>query len=492
MMNINKYLYCHDQRLLRIVCSGFSLLILFELFIRWPLRHLLYEPTGILTPTLLQRFQGNPPRFTLLNWFNDEHSVLSCFLITGVMAVIVLIRSIKGKSYHHYFLILVIGIFSIYGRCWLSDTSAVFIQRSSLLFLLLATYASYLGQVSWLNVGLRLQLALIYLFNALQKTGETWKSGEALTLFLQQDRINQPLALYIIDYIPPVCLQAISWFTLLIELTLPFLILSHQQAHRLRLSGIFLIIILHGSMILVVDLSLFPITMITLSTVLLTSKHLDWLETRLSSIFRKTSSLEESNISHNSKFQTQKIQFFTRQLTIILTAILMVMCCWGTLRDNPLTKKMITPLPYPLRYLRRSLDLKQWWSLYAPNVPRHDGWVVIGLWTGKKWIDPRSGLIPHSERLPSINRHWSSHLERLSHYLARSTLRPLRPQFQKWWMKKALKRGALKSGISVLGGEVWWVSEAEPTANKNITFLYRWGDMPCATVSRQPCWRTTD
>ena len=141
-----------------------------------------------------------------------------------------------------------------------------------------------------------------------------------------------------------------------------------------------------------------------------------------------------SKLSYKSKDEQRSKLSHLEQLWsyvhLSCSALLIIIILWGTLIDNRMTKSASPNMPIPLSDLRKSLDLKQWWSLYAPDVPNKDGWALIALWNGEKWLDPRSGQAPILSLYPTLDRQWSAHLERIAHELVRPSLKPLRDRLQ--------------------------------------------------------------
>ena len=498
-----------DPRVVKWLQLTFATLVLIELWQRWPLRRLLYGSESLLSLKVWFQIQGKQPRLSLLSLSSAEWLLNSCFLIAACSALVLIYRVYKNWSTHWCWLSLIICTMSLYGRCWIGDTSAVLIQRSALLFIFLIILAPSLTGQYLASFGLRLQFALIYLFNGLQKDGETWLSGEALNLFMKQDRINTPFALWCVETVPKSVLQGLTWTTLLFELSLPFLMMSPSSAYRLRSLAILMIISLHGTMLLLVDLSCFPLTMIALTPILLTSWHFRlfsaWISS-LSSSLRSTSiftivsawiykATQQTNKSSAKgsyipkvacRLQPPRLKKLWSYIHLSFTTLLLIMIVSGTLIDNPITHSVSPNLPTPLSNLRRSLDLKQWWSLYAPDVPKKDGWALIALWNGKRWLDPRSGQSPKLSAYPALDRQWSGHLERIAHELVRPSLKPLRDQLQKWFLNSNEHRGGIRAVEKVYGGEYWWVSET--AGQLQLHHISRWGKLPKLNCTRKPCW----
>jgi predicted DCC family thiol-disulfide oxidoreductase YuxK len=79
--------------------------------------------------------------------------------------------------------------------------------------------------VSLLVVLLFLQLATIYFFNAVHKTGVGWMNGSAIWWFLQQDRIVTQLGIFLREHLPYPIIRGFGYGALGIEFSLPWVLL---------------------------------------------------------------------------------------------------------------------------------------------------------------------------------------------------------------------------------------------------------------------------
>jgi predicted DCC family thiol-disulfide oxidoreductase YuxK len=84
--------------------------------------------------------------------------------------------------------------------------------------------------VSRAVLALRLQLVVIYFFNAIQKTGPDWREGSVVHWVLHQDRIVTTLGLWVRGWIEPWQSAALTWPSLAIEAALPLLLLTPLAA----------------------------------------------------------------------------------------------------------------------------------------------------------------------------------------------------------------------------------------------------------------------
>lgn len=133
-----------------------------------------------------------------------------------------------------------------------------------------ATQAS----VSLAVLAATLQLSVIYLFNTLHKSGETWLSGSAIHYLLHQARIVTAAGLWSREHLPAEFFQVLTYATLVVEGVLPLCILSPLGRPWTRRLSIVLIWGLHASIALVADLGMFSPTMMTFALLLIDKA--DW------------------------------------------------------------------------------------------------------------------------------------------------------------------------------------------------------------------------
>jgi predicted DCC family thiol-disulfide oxidoreductase YuxK len=114
--------------------------------------------------------------------------------------------------------------------------------------------------VSLVVLLLILQLAVIYFFNAVHKNGTGWRNGSAIHWFLEQDRIVTWLGIFIREHVPYDVKRLFTYGTLIIEGTLPLLIVSPILHRRFAM---LLAIGLHGGIALTSRLGPFSYVMVT-------------------------------------------------------------------------------------------------------------------------------------------------------------------------------------------------------------------------------------
>jgi predicted DCC family thiol-disulfide oxidoreductase YuxK len=110
---------------------------------------------------------------------------------------------------------------------------------------------------------LLLQLAAIYWFNALHKTGPTWRDGTAVHYVLHQERIVTALGLWAREHLPFSVWKAAARGTLLAERFAPVLILTPIFWRWTRLAAAILLTALHLGFAALVNLGIFSAAMLT-------------------------------------------------------------------------------------------------------------------------------------------------------------------------------------------------------------------------------------
>lgn len=119
-----------------------------------------------------------------------------------------------------------------------------------------------------------LNLCLCYFLNGVQKSGQTWLSGNAVALVLEQDRIVTAVGAGLREFAPLWLLKGLTWGTLLIELSVPLFLLSpflHEWARR---SALLVLFMFHVGLGLTLQLGFFSPWMISIYCLLLTPS--DW------------------------------------------------------------------------------------------------------------------------------------------------------------------------------------------------------------------------
>lgn len=122
------------------------------------------------------------------------------------------------------------------------------------------------------------QLATIYFFNALQKTGAAWRDGSVVHYMLHQDCNDTWFAVWLRPHFTPALSRVLTWGAWGTEALLPALLLSPVAQRYTRRAAAILMIVLHGGFAAFLNLGIFVPAMVAFTPFLLASGDLDALE----------------------------------------------------------------------------------------------------------------------------------------------------------------------------------------------------------------------
>jgi predicted DCC family thiol-disulfide oxidoreductase YuxK len=123
---------------------------------------------------------------------------------------------------------------------------------------------------------LLIQIAIIYWFNYVHKSGQTWKDGTAVYYVLHQERIITWLGLQIREHFPFWVTKLLTHGTLVVEKAVPFLVLTPIFWRWTRPLALVLLVGLHTSIAGMVNLGIFSAAMIAYDPFLLDRVHWEW------------------------------------------------------------------------------------------------------------------------------------------------------------------------------------------------------------------------
>jgi hypothetical protein len=134
--------------------------------------------------------------------------------------------------------------------------------------------------VSLAVTALLLQWATIYFFNTLQKNGAPWRDGTAVHYFLQQDRLVTWFGAWLRGVLPLGAIKALTFGTLLIEGSVPVLLLFPWRPHVLRMVAFGLVVLLHVSIDSVLQLGSFSWAMLVVFLAFIPPEAWAWASQR--------------------------------------------------------------------------------------------------------------------------------------------------------------------------------------------------------------------
>jgi predicted DCC family thiol-disulfide oxidoreductase YuxK len=131
--------------------------------------------------------------------------------------------------------------------------------------------------VSLAALAVILQLFVIYWFNFVHKSGQTWMQGTAVYYTLHQDRLITELGVWLRENAPLPALKFMTWSTLVIEASAAVLVISPLWPQYTRLLAIAVLPLLHLGFALCLDLGPFSPAMAVFFVLLIHERHWAWL-----------------------------------------------------------------------------------------------------------------------------------------------------------------------------------------------------------------------
>ena len=215
--------------------------------------------------------------------------------------------------------------------------------------------------VSFGTAGIFIQIALIYFFAGIHKTGAEWRDGSAVYQALSIDLYAGPLGVWLRDHHYGLT-QFLTWSVYLYECFGPFLLFSPWFSGPVRTVAVFLFGMMQLGMGSCLQLEIFP----WVNNVALISMLPSWFWDRLWNpvILRKKPAAETESVpaAGSSPWANLLAAFF-----------LFFIVFWniGNLQGSTLG------VPARLKGMSWTLGLYQNWHLFAPYPMKEDGWFVI-------------------------------------------------------------------------------------------------------------------
>jgi hypothetical protein len=134
--------------------------------------------------------------------------------------------------------------------------------------------------VSIAVLGLILQFATIYLFNASAKSGHAWRDGTAVHYALHQDKLVTSAGVWMREHLPLRMIRTLTWSTLAAEWTAFLLIITPVFSREARGLAVCTMPFLHLGFAIGLNLGGFSPAMMSYYPLLLAASHWEWLEQR--------------------------------------------------------------------------------------------------------------------------------------------------------------------------------------------------------------------
>jgi hypothetical protein len=248
-------------------------------------------------------------------------------------------------------------------------------------------------------------LAVIYLFNGLAKTGAAWKDGTAIHLSLWYTRVESSAGAWLRMHEPEWFSPAFGRGTLYIEYVLPVLILSPILQRELRRTAIILIVGLHASLAIIMTLGPFAYVMMCMSILLVVPEDWDlierWLRPRLGGAITRATAWLEAAFGPRAPPpvlapQGEALRKIVAWLRDGVTFVFVAAGLCSLLRENKVLGPIhLKKMPEWAAIIVDDLRVTQSWHLFAPEPFRENATIVVdGEFANHEHVDPLTGRPP--------------------------------------------------------------------------------------------------
>jgi hypothetical protein len=479
-----------DRRVLGAVRIAYGLVLLTDLARRSRVLELYYSNEGILANHYLLYAPEYRPQFTLLAAFSTPGEVTVAFLgiglvfllytvglFTRVMQVLALVclTSLNARNLFAedggVSTLIALGTWTAFlplGDRFSLDA----LRREARLPTLKSRVALrrklHKPVVSFAVLALTLQIVAIYLLNAAQKSGRTWRDGDAVHYVLWQSRIATDFATWLAQHEPSWLSPLASRGTVVVELAIALLIVL-PRGYKARIVAFGLSVALHTSIALIMTIGPFSYAMMALVLSMVPAGALVWLARRLPvGIRRRATRLHATAIAElGPRLERSPLPRPARRplpwakLREASVVVLMLALATELTRANPGVKLKL-PQPDWLHAAIYYPRMTQRWLMFAPEAPREDGMTVVDAVTVKGvHVDPftgeapdydvlRKGQVPHSMEV-------ADYLFQIHFDFNKAYHRELNRYLERWH-----ERGGRGPDDELVSYEAWWLSRESP------------------------------
>ena len=427
-----------DIRTLGLARIYIALLLLFDLAKRSAEMSVWYFESGLLPNAMLAEHPLKPWGESFLFYVSSDTGVRVAFVLIGLVYVALLFGVFTRVAQ----VLALACVLSLQVRVDLVSNGGDFVLSNLMVwtaFLPLGSAFSvdaWRGKkagtprtspvVSWAVFVVMMQLVIIYFFNAVHKSGETWINGSAVYWLAHQERLVTGPGYWMREHLPFWVFQAITYTSLVLEYLLPFLILSPWGRPRTRRLAIVGIWALHLGIALVANVGVFSFVMIAYSMFLFNPEDWEWLREKLRFRRAEHDPLVAALTLPPSTAPPRPSRRPLRWGANAILAVLVIAATSQVAAENPAISRFIKhEQPKWIKATVMTLRLNQGWKMFAANAPRHDMWLVVDAVTADgRHIDPFNQVAsryadPSLRTLPPYlgqNYYWCDYTVRIKRY----------------------------------------------------------------------------
>lgn len=212
------------------------------------------------------------------------------------------------------------------------------------------------------TAGILLQVAFVYFFSALLKTGEDWyPDGTAVYYALQLDQFATYIGKFLLNF--PDLLFGMTYFVYFLEMIGPILLFSPIFFKQFRLVSSFSFFAVLIGMALCMRLGHFPFIGIAAFILFLPGFFFDYLSNKIK--FLRVDSKYEI-------IETKRDNSYYRAINLIALFFIIFIFLW-----NIQTLGKYNSVPDGLEFIAHKTRVDQYWNMFSPYPLKEDGWYII-------------------------------------------------------------------------------------------------------------------
>lgn len=225
------------------------------------------------------------------------------------------------------------------------------------------------------SAGLLLQVAFVYFFSALLKSGEDWyPDGTAIYYALNLDQFSTHLGKFLLNF--PELMQGMTFFVLFLEMIGPILLFIPFWFNKIRITTVFAFFAMLIGMALCMRLGHFPFIGIASFILFLPMAFWD----NLSKKFKIFEYKEDYKIYSNN------LDSYSRMINLVALFFIIYIFAW-----NIQSLEKYNAVPNELEPLAFKFRIDQRWNMFSPYPLKDDGWYIIeGTLSNGEIIDLRT------------------------------------------------------------------------------------------------------
>jgi hypothetical protein len=247
--------------------------------------------------------------------------------------------------------------------------------------------------VSVASAALLLQIAFVYLFTALLKTGEEWRSDfTALFYALGAKQLTTPIGDWLHQF--PDLMRVLTASTMVVEVAMPIIVFVPWKNARMRCAGIVMIVGLQIGIMLTMNIGIFPwistFCMVCFLPTVVWDRVLGWtsrlVRERLPALRNRWQGIWGRGAATSAdSSRVVRASLFTNLAAALL---LVIVLGWNVASVSSYS------MPRESRPAVYGLAVYQKWSMFAPRPPRSTQWsVVVGTLEGGQQVNLLPSLV---------------------------------------------------------------------------------------------------